>query len=275
MTAQSVGVEEQLFVAHLDIQKLPAHWLMAHLGKRVLRPGGRETTRWLLDKVRIQPCDDVVEFAPGVGLTACEILRRKPKSYAGVERNVRAVALTRRSLAREGFLAIPMLRGDAADVPLPNGAASLVFGEAMLSMQSHEKKLLIMSEAHRLLRPGGRYAVHELAVIPETIDKALLAEIHRALSATIHVGVRIGTPSQWEGWLESAGFRVEATATAPMRLLELDRLLEDEGIAGTTRFVLNAIRTPGALQRLRTVRACFRRYRAHLGAIAVVASTAT
>ena len=29
----------------LDTTKMPGHWLLARLGKRVLRPGGRELTR--------------------------------------------------------------------------------------------------------------------------------------------------------------------------------------------------------------------------------------
>lgn len=29
--------------SHLAVQKMPAHWLMARLGKRVLRPAGIET----------------------------------------------------------------------------------------------------------------------------------------------------------------------------------------------------------------------------------------
>ena len=40
MTTQSVGFDGRPFENHLNVQKMPAHWLMAHLGKRVLRPGG-------------------------------------------------------------------------------------------------------------------------------------------------------------------------------------------------------------------------------------------
>ncbi len=271
MTTQSARLDDKPFERQLDVQKMPAHWLMAHLGKRVLRPGGRETTHWLLDSARIDTSDDVVELAPGLGVTACEILQRGPRSYAGIERNVEAIALTRRSLSRAGFPATTVLKGDAADVPLPDRSASLVLGEAILSMQSHDKKRLIMDEARRLLRPGGRYAIHELAVAPNDIDSARLAQIQRDLSTTIHVGVRIGTPAEWLDWLEQAGLAVESTKLAPMRLLEVDRLVDDEGMAGTARFVFNTLRTPGAVRRLAAVRASFHRHQAHLRAIAIVA----
>jgi methyltransferase type 11 len=46
------------------------HWMLAKLGKRVLRPGGRELTEFLIKELQITPEDDIVEFAPGLGFTA-------------------------------------------------------------------------------------------------------------------------------------------------------------------------------------------------------------
>ena len=59
--------------------------------------------------------------------------------------------------------------------------------------------------------------------------------------------------------------------TAPMRLLEPDRMLRDEGLLGMTRFVFNVLRTPDAAERLLSVRRVFRKYQGHLSAIAIVA----
>ena len=52
-----------------NTHKMPGHWLLAKLGKRVLRPGGLELTRVMLKRLDIQSCDAVVEFAPGLGVT--------------------------------------------------------------------------------------------------------------------------------------------------------------------------------------------------------------
>ena len=46
---------------------MPGHWLLAKLGKRVLRPGGLALTRAMLDRLNIQTQDSVIEFAPGLG----------------------------------------------------------------------------------------------------------------------------------------------------------------------------------------------------------------
>src|SRR5690606_21810204 len=108
------------------------------------------------------------------------------------------------------------------------------------------------AEAARILRPGGRYAIHELAIGPAEIDDVAHARAEAELSKAIHVGVRIGTESRWRELLEAHGFKIEKVTVAPMRLLEADRLLRDEGLAGTARFAFNALRTPGAISRLRS-----------------------
>ncbi len=257
--------------ANLDVHKMPAHWLMARLGKRVLRPGGIETTRWLLERASVTPYDDVIELAPGLGRTAALILSRRPKSYVGVERDARAAQFAERALTGAGHGDARVLHADAASVPLADGAATLLVGEAMLSMQTATTKHAIIREAHRLLRAGGRYVIHELALTPDSIDPALFARIQADLSSVIHVGVRIGTVRDWKQWLEQAGFTIEQMTTAPMHLLEPARLIRDEGAAGTMRFIFNALRTPGAPRRLRAVRGVFRRYRAHLCAIGLIA----
>lgn len=260
--------DSHAFGADLPVEKVPAHWLMARLGKRVLRPGGIETTRWLLEAARIAPHDDVIELAPGLGTTAREILARRPASYVGIERDEAAVAFARKALARPS---VQILRGDASKVVLPDGAASVVIGEAMLSMQGATRKRAIVCEARRLLRPGGRYAIHELAVAPDDTSPEVLAEIEKDLSRTIHVGVRIGTVAQWRHWLEEEGFFVEEQRTAPMRLLEADRMIADEGFVGVARFLFNMVRTPGATTRLREVSSVFRKHAKHLCAVALVA----
>ena len=93
------------------------HWLLARLGKRVLRPGGMHLTRALLDDVDVSNAD-VVEFAPGMGRTAAEILARAPRSYLGVEQD-RDAADTAALVAGQDNVRV----GDAAHTGLPDGSA--------------------------------------------------------------------------------------------------------------------------------------------------------
>ena len=86
----------------MDAAKMPGHWLLLRLGKRVLRPGGVELTRRMLDGLNIQPDDDVVEFGPGLGVTARLTLARKPHSYVGIERDENAARIVRDTFKASG-----------------------------------------------------------------------------------------------------------------------------------------------------------------------------
>ena len=76
-----------------DEAHLQGHWLLAKLGKKVLRPGGKKLTNWMIDNAN--PTNKrVVEFAPGLGITAAEILDRNPKTYIDVDQDPNAATAT-------------------------------------------------------------------------------------------------------------------------------------------------------------------------------------
>ncbi len=252
----------------LRVDKMPGHWLLARLGKRVLRPGGLAMTQALLADLTVGHSDDVVEFAPGLGVTARLVLQRNPRSYVGIERDKAAAAWTSERLPTRENVSVKIGHADATG--LADGCATLVIGEAMLSMHPMEHKQHIVREAYRLLCPGGRYAIHELAIVPDDAPPHVKRETESALSAAIHVGARPSTPHEWTQLLHSAGFRVERVRVAPMNLLRPARLIADEGLWGALKFLKNVILDRQARRRVLTMRRTFHKHRRHLSAIALV-----
>lgn len=253
----------------LRADRMPGHWLLARLGKRVLRPGGIAMTRGLLADMSVGRDDDVVEFAPGLGVTARLILQKEPHSYTGVERDSAAAAWTTQQLPAGGNVSVSI--GPAEATGLADGAATVVIGEAMLSMNTQEHKQQIMREAHRVLRQGGRYGIHELAIVPDDVSAHVKEDIEAALSSAIHVGARPLTPCEWRSLLESTGFHVERIRLAPMNLLRPARLIADEGLLGALRFLRNVAMDRNARRRVLKMRRTFHKHRAHLNAISIVA----
>lgn len=252
----------------LRADKMPGHWLLARLGKRVLRPGGLAMTQALLADLGIGPSDDVVEFAPGLGVTACLINNRKPHAYVGIERDAAAAAWTSGRLPERDNVLVKV--GQAYATGLSDGCATVVIGEAMLSMHPAEHKQYIAREAYRLLRPGGRYAIHELAIVPDDAPPNVKQDIEKALSAAIHVGARPLTAHEWAQLLESVGFRVAHVRLAPMNLLCPARLIADEGLWGALRFLKNVAMDRQSRRRVLTMRRTFHKHRQHLSAISLV-----
>ncbi|MEW6860804.1 class I SAM-dependent methyltransferase [Trueperella pyogenes] len=245
------------------------HWLLAKLGKRVLRPGGLELSRKLLAAAAPTSTDRVIEFGPGVGKTAEILLAATPISYTAVDPNPEGRAALSKILSQHPQA--ELVQANAKNTGLADESADLVVGEAMLTMHSEKDKLTIMAEAFRLLAPGGRYAIHELGFRPDDCPAEVMDEISRALSRLIKVGARPLTRKRWCELLEQSGFEIEADFTNPMHLLEPRRIIADEGLCGALRFFNNVRRNRAARTRIRAMRQAFRDNQEHLYAVAIIA----
>lgn len=254
--------------AAVATEKVPGHWLLARLGKRVLRPGGRQLTDTMLGALDVGPTDRVVELAPGMGATARSLLARRPASYTAVDADAEAAATTRAVVEPSGGTVVV---SPAQHVPLPDHEASVVVGEAMLTMQSDANKATIIAEAARLLGDGGRYAIHELCLVPDDVDDGTAKRIWDDLSRTIHVGARPLTVAAWRSLLEAQGFTIESEHRAPMALLSPKRIVADEGYVAAAKFFGRLARDRAARARVREMRQCFDRWSDHLAAVAIVA----
>lgn len=253
----------------LETARMPGHWLLARLGKRVLRPGGLGLTRELLGGLAIRPDDEVIEFAPGLGATAKLILERKPSRYTGIERDAEAMAWTRQNLPQRADISVAVGTADATG--LPGESASVVLGESLLSMNNQEHKQAIVAEACRLLRPGGRYGIHELCLVPDDLAPEHRQAIHSELSEAVHVGAHPLPAWDWTALLESAGLRVIQIGYAPMHLLRPRRMIADEGVRGALRVACNILRDGTARRRVLAMHRVFERHRDNLRGIYLVA----
>jgi len=249
--------------------KTPGHWVLAQLGKKVLRPGGKELTLKMLGGLNIQSSDRVVEFAPGMGFTARLCLNQSPKTYTAIEQNEQAAEIVRSYLEGKNQTCII---GNAQATPLKENAATVVYGEAMLTMQTDQRKNEIIAEAARIIESGGRFGIHELCILPDDIDKTKKQAIQKEVTQTIQHPAKPITPSEWKQLMEDNGFNVNYEVTAPMHLLEPKRMIDDEGFLGFIRIVKNIMLKPEARKRVLNMRHVFRKHREHLTAITLVAT---
>lgn len=250
----------------IDTQQ--GHWLLSKMGKKVLRPGGKVLTHKLIDGLKISPADRVLEFAPGMGYTAMQVLKRNPRSYIGIELNEEAANLLRKKITGTDR---QIIIGNAAKVPLDDSCADRVYGEAMLTMQADHRKSEIIREAHRLLRKGGLYGIHELGLTPDDLDAPTKAQIQKDLSLCIKVNARPLTRHEWITLLEKEGFKILKIETSPMLLLDTARIIDDEGFFRSLKIGFNILRQPKARRRINEMRCVFNRYKPQMNAVAIIA----
>lgn len=244
------------------------HWILAKMGKRVLRPGGKELTSFLIHGLHISHSDDVVEFAPGMGYTARLMVSKNPKSYTGIELNEEAAGRLKKKLHLPNQ---KIVIANAADTGLPTSSIDKVLGEAMLTMQIDKRKSEIIREAHRILKPGGLYGIHELGLTPNGISPDLKSQIQRELATQIKVNARPLTVKEWAEIIEKEGFKILTVKTNGMLLMERRRILADEGLWRTLKIGFNVLTHPYARKRLLHMRRTFRKNQENINAVAIIA----
>jgi len=247
------------------------HWILAKMGKRVLRPGGKELTMKLIENMSIQNTDEIVEFAPGLGYTASVALQRNPKSYTGVELNEEAASILSKAIIGKNGYDRRIVIANAANSTLSGNSYDKVYGEAMLTIQADHRKSEIIKEAYRILKPGALYGIHELGLTPDNLNEDTKAIIQRELAQTIKVNARPLTISEWTKLLENEGFKVVKIETNSMSLLELKRMIDDEGFLRTLKITFNILIHSKERKRILAMRETFRKYKDSMNAVVIIA----
>ena len=247
---------------------IQGHWLLAKMGKKVLRPGGKELTMKLIENLHFSHQDRVIEFAPGLGFTASIVLKKHPFSYTGIELDEKSAQKLKENINGKNQ---KIIMANANSVPLNEKSADVVYAEAMLTMQSEKNKQNIIREANRLLEKEGRYGIHELAIDDQVANDAMVKEIQKEISNSIKVNARPLLKSEWIKLIESQSFTVEKVMTNPMKLLEPKRVLQDEGFFRTLKIAFNILTHPKERKRILNMRNIFRKYAKYMLGISIIA----
>lgn len=247
------------------MSKAQAHWILAKMGKRVLRPGGKELTHKMLSELKISNNDDVVEFAPGIGYTAELTLGKHPHSYLGIDADEEVITNLSQKLGSDS---VHFKLGNAGGTQIADGSKDKVYGEAILTMHANHRKSEIIREAYRILKKGGQYAIHELGLVD--VDTELKDKIQKDLAVDLKVNARPLTEDEWRALLEKEGFVVKKVIKNGMKLLEPGRVIDDEGIFRSLKIGFNILRNTPARKRISEIRRVFKKHQAHMNAVAFI-----
>jgi arsenite methyltransferase len=163
----------------------------------------------------LKPGETVLDLGSGGGIDVLLSARRvgpTGKAY-GLDMTDDMLALARENQKKSGVTNVAFLRGEIENIPLPADSVDVIISNCVINLSADKDRVL--SEAFRVLKPGGRLAVSDVVVhgeVPEEIQKSLL----------LWVGCIAGAlrDEDYVSKLKAAGF--ECVSIEPTRVYQIE-----------------------------------------------------
>jgi arsenite methyltransferase len=175
---------------------------------------------------QLKPGETVLDLGSGGGIDVLLSARRvgpAGKAY-GLDMTDEMLALARENQRNAGVENVEFLKGEIENIPLPDNSVDVVISNCVINLSGDKDRVL--SEAFRVLKPGGRFAVSDVVTRGE-----VPAEVRQNM--LLWVGCIAGALEDWRyvAKLSKAGFGdIDVEPTRVYNIEDARALLSGQGI---------------------------------------------
>jgi arsenite methyltransferase len=175
---------------------------------------------------KLSPGEVVLDLGSGGGIDVLLSARRvgpTGKAY-GLDMTDEMLALANKNKQKSGIENVEFLKGEIEHIPLPGNSVDVVISNCVINLAAN--KDLVLREAFRVLKPGGRLAVSDVVTrgeVPAEIRKSVL----------LWIGCIAGAleENEYRSKLLDAGFeQVDMEPTRVYRAEDAREFLSREGL---------------------------------------------
>jgi SAM-dependent methyltransferase len=164
---------------------------------------------------QLNPGETVLDLGSGGGIDVLLSARRvgpAGKVY-GLDMTDEMLALARENQRKAGIENVEFLKGEIENIPLPDNSVDVVISNCVINLSADKDRVL--SEAFRVLKPEGRFAVSDVVTRGE-----VPAEVRQNM--LLWVGCIAGALEDWRyvGKLAKAGF--DSIDVEPTRIYDIE-----------------------------------------------------
>jgi SAM-dependent methyltransferase len=174
----------------------------------------------------LKPGETVLDLGSGGGIDVLLSARRvgpTGKAY-GLDMTDEMLALARENQRKAGVSNVEFVKGEIEAIPLPDNTVDVIISNCVINLSADKDRVL--TEAFRVLKPGGRLAVSDVVVRGE-----VPAVIRRSVELWIGCVAGALEEGEYRAKLGKAGF--EAVDVEPTRIYRTEdarEFLDREGI---------------------------------------------
>jgi len=234
--------------------------LIAWLGIGSSHPGGFPATKQNLDAVEVKPEEYVLDAGCGSGLTACHLAKTVGCKIMGIDINSQMIDKASQRAEKEGVSHLVKFKvADVYELPFEDDQFDVVIAESIAVFLN---KVKVYQEFYRVLKPEGRVADLEMALLKE-----LPSIVRRQMEECFGLGTNPLSFQEWLDALAQAGFQdVDIKNPQPLRdnrNIVLNELKKDWMLVKDLMNKIN--RQPGLVRRLQKNAGFMKRNRSYFG----------